>query len=192
MGLFMYLLAIFIITVSDAIFKSVSDSTGISTWNALMVRSLIGLSLAAPCVLFTGRTLHSHLNTKVILIDLIRLIALVSSIYLWLTALRAGNFGRAYAICQLSPAMIILLLVLFYKQAISIKESLALFFCFCGSFLIISPTVSTSISRVDLLCLGSVFLWAVFNIAQSKLSKLVSVFSQCVTTSLFYIFTSFY
>ena len=134
-------------------------------------------------------------KTKILHLHFVRAFLGVISMSLYYYCLKYVNLNDARAVALLGPVISFIFGVIFLKEVINNKKTIALIFSLIGGAIIINPT-SPSFHPALFLIIVSMLMWSTIEVVMKKISKIESVVKQLLflmgLMSLLLLFPSIY
>lgn len=146
-----------------------------SEGQVVFFHSFVAFMILLPFALhFEGKKL---LKTKLFSLHLFRGIIGTASLFLYFFALKFIPLTDGRAVALLSPVITFIFAVIFIKESLNIKKSIALILSLFGGYIIINPG-NVSFHPMLLLILVAMIMWSIIDLIIKKLSKTESGIKQ--------------
>ena len=146
-----------------------------SEGQVIFFHSFVALIILLPFALhFEGKKL---LKTNLFSLHLLRGIIGTASLFIYFFALKFIPLTDGRALALLSPVITFIFAVIFIKENLNIKKSLALMLSLFGGYIIINPG-NVSFHPMLFLILAAMIMWSVIDLIIKKLSKTESAIKQ--------------
>ena len=166
-GMALMIVAMLILPIMDGIAKLLSTQYGVTPGQVTFGRFLVQACLLAPIiVLLLG---VRGLLPKKLMVNLMRGAIMGTAVLLFFTALRYMPIADAIAVFFIEPFILTILSVLFLKEVVGWRRTLAMIAGFLGALLIVQPSYAV-FGPVSLLPMGTALLFAIYLLITRKVA----------------------
>ncbi len=162
------IIAMLILPVMDGIAKLLSTQYGVTPGQMTFGRFLVQACLLAPIIVIILGT--RGLLPKKLLANLMRGALMGTAVLLFFITLRYMPIADAIAVFFIEPFILTILSVIFLKEKVGWRRTLAMIAGFLGALLIIQPSYEI-FGPVSLLPMGTALLFAIYLLVTRKIAN---------------------